>query len=54
MRWDAKAMYCSCLRKVKFKNFEDAKKRAEKYNQRIYLCPLCGYYHLTSKLEVSE
>ena len=54
MRWDAKAMYCSCLRKKKFKDYNQAKNIAQKYHQRIYFCNLCGYYHLTSKLEKKQ
>ena len=49
MKYTAETMYKSCLRKAKFKRKEDAMERAKKYNQRVYLCDLCGYYHLTSK-----
>lgn len=47
MRYNAKNMWKSCLKKVAFKSYEKALKRAEKYNQRVYYCFLCGKYHLT-------
>lgn len=49
MKYNARNMYFSCLRKAKFKDKAKAEIRAKKYNQRIYYCGLCGYYHLTSK-----
>ena len=42
-------MYKSCFKKARFKNIKDAQARAKKYNQRVYFCPICGKYHLTSK-----
>ena len=49
MKYTAENMYKSCFKKARFKSFNDANKRAKKYNQRVYFCPLCGKYHLTSK-----
>lgn len=52
---DAKQMYKMCLKKRKYKSQDLANKVAEectiKYGKphRVYYCPLCGYYHLTTK-----
>lgn len=51
MKYTAKNMWKSCIRKCSFTNYEDAAKRAKKYDQRVYLCPLCGKYHLTKRKE---
>lgn len=51
MKYNAKNMHKSCLRKAAFKEYKDAQKRAEKYDQRVYYCPLCGKYHLTKTKE---
>ena len=54
MKYDAKNMWKSCFRKVKFTSYKEAAKRAEKYNQRVYFCPICGKYHLTKRKEFNE
>ncbi len=51
MKYNAANMYQSCLRKAKFRSYEQARKRADKYKQRVYYCPLCGFYHLTKRKE---
>lgn len=51
MKYTAKNIWKSCLRKASFTNYKDAQERADKYNQRIYFCPLCGKYHLTKRKE---
>jgi Zn finger protein HypA/HybF involved in hydrogenase expression len=43
-----KQTFKACFRKVKF-NERQAKQHAEKYDQRVYLCPHCGSNHLASK-----
>lgn len=51
----AEQMYRMCLKKRKYKSEEVAKQIAkqcdEKYGvtHRVYYCPLCGHYHLTTK-----
>lgn len=52
MKYTAKNMWKSCFRKAGFKSYNEAIKRAEKYNQRVYFCPLCGKYHLTKTKEI--
>lgn len=48
-------MHRMCLRKHKYKTEALALKYAKecevKYGKkhRVYLCPLCGFYHLTTK-----
>ena len=54
MKWTANALYKSCFNKSKFKTFDRAYKRAKKYNQRVYFCPICGKYHLTSDLDAEK
>lgn len=51
MKYNAKNMWKSCMRKAAFDTYKDAQKRAEKYNQRVYFCMLCGKYHLTKRKE---
>jgi len=51
MKYNAKNMWKSCMRKVGFKSYQKALQRAEKYNQRVYYCMLCGKYHLTKRKE---
>jgi len=52
---DASQMYRMCLKKRKYKTEELAKKVAEECNvkygkvHRVYYCPLCGFFHLTTK-----
>lgn len=51
----AEQMYRMCLKKHKYRTEEFALKVAKscdkKYGKthRVYYCPLCGYYHLTTK-----
>lgn len=52
MKYTAKNMWKSCLRKAAFDNYEDALKRAEKFDQRVYFCPLCHKYHLTKTRKI--
>lgn len=53
----AEQMYKMCLHKRKYRNKEIAEKwrkiLSEKYNKehRVYLCPLCRYYHLSTKVD---
>lgn len=55
MHFDARKMYRMCMRKKKFSSQSVAQNIAkecdEKYGKthRVYMCPLCGYYHLTTK-----
>ena len=49
MKYNAFNMFRSCLKKSKFKDYSKAQQRAMKYNQRVYFCPLCGFYHLTKR-----
>jgi hypothetical protein len=37
-----------CKDKVSFTNIAAAKRRAEKFGQRVYECPVCFCYHCTS------
>lgn len=56
MELNAYKMKQMCLRKKKYKTYEYACKVAkimsEKYNkeQRVYWCPICMNYHLTSQI----
>lgn len=51
----AEQMYKMCLRKRKYKSeqlaMQYAKECDAKYGKkhRVYYCPLCGFYHLTTK-----
>jgi len=38
-----------CDKKVSFRSFSKAQKVAEKYNQKVYECPICFCFHCTSK-----
>jgi hypothetical protein len=38
-----------CFKKATFRTEEQAKLKAVAYGHRIYLCPNCNKYHLTSK-----
>lgn len=55
MEFSAERMHRMCLRKHKYKDEKTALKYAlvcnKKYGgeHRVYWCPLCGYYHLTTK-----
>lgn len=55
MEFSAERMHRMCLRKHKYKDEKTALKIAKecdvKYGgeHRVYWCPLCGYYHLTTK-----
>lgn len=40
----------SCYRKVRFSDQESAERKAKKYAQCIYLCEVCGGFHLTKRL----
>ena len=53
MKYNAKNMYKSCLRKKKYRTREYAENIAKKFNQHVYYCKLCGCYHLT-KLEQKD
>mgnify|MGYP006921309608 CR=1 FL=1 len=44
---DAKRAQNMCGKKRKFKSNE-ASRKANKFDQRKYLCPVCGHWHLTS------
>lgn len=52
---NAEQMHKMCLRKRKYKSEQLALKYAKecdiKYGKthRVYYCPLCGFYHLTTK-----
>lgn len=37
-----------CFSKKKFSNYDQAERLANKLNQRVYFCPVCQNYHLTS------
>lgn len=56
MKMDAKKMHKMCLRKRKYRDRAFAQKVAkecdEKFGKthRVYFCPLCGFYHLTTKV----
>jgi len=39
----------SCYRKKSF-TLDQAEARAKIYEQRIYMCPRCGSYHLTKNV----
>lgn len=49
-------MWKMCLHKIKYNSLKDAEKNSirleEKYNckYRVYYCPYCGKYHLTTNL----
>lgn len=51
-------MWRVCLRKIRYKTLEKAKRAANRAFEkrgtylRVYLCPVCGGYHLTHKKEV--
>ena len=52
----AEQMYKMCLHKRKHRNKETAEKwrkiLSERYKEhRVYLCPLCLYYHLSTKTD---
>lgn len=55
MEFNADRMHRMCLRKHKYKDEKTALKIAKecdvKYGgeHRVYWCPLCGYFHLTTK-----
>ena len=55
MYFNAERMYRMCIRKKKYTSWGLAERIAkecdEKYNKihRVYACPLCGFYHLTTK-----
>ena len=55
MEFNAERMHRMCLKKRKYKDEGTAIKIAKrcdiKYGgvHRVYWCPLCGYYHLTTK-----
>lgn len=55
MEFSAERMHRMCLRKHKYKDEKTALKYALACNRkyggehRVYWCPLCGYYHLTTK-----
>lgn len=51
MKYTAKNMYKSCFKKARFRDYNKALRVASKYNQRVYYCPICGAYHLTSQVE---
>lgn len=38
-----------CLKKVRFNTKKKAGEVAERYSQRVYECPICMGFHLTSK-----
>jgi rubrerythrin len=52
---NAEQMYKMCLKKRKYKSEKIAQKYAKECDKkyggthRVYYCPLCGYYHLTTK-----
>ncbi len=52
---NTQTMYNMCLHKKIYRTKEFAKQKAEEFTQKFgkpqspYLCPLCGYYHLTTK-----
>ena len=50
-RFKAENMYKMCFKKKKIKTFEYAVELAKKYDQHVYLCPICSHYHLTSRKE---
>ena len=55
MHFNAEKMFRMCMRKRKFFSQTVARNVAKecdkKYGKthRVYFCPLCGYYHLTTK-----
>ena len=55
MNLNAEQMYKMCLHKRKYKTQNKASEYAKKFTEksgvehRVYLCPLCLYYHLTTK-----
>lgn len=51
MKWTFNGPYKSCFCKKHFKDYNRALKLANKYNQRVYFCHICGTYHLTSQKE---
>ena len=53
-KYSAEGMHMSCFRKVKFKNYQKAEETAKKWGQRVYFCPICGFYHCTKKDVKSE
>lgn len=48
-------MHRMCLRKAKYKTQKYAEEKAKQFTEQFgvdqyaYFCPLCGYYHLTTK-----
>lgn len=60
MEFSAERMHRMCLRKHKYKDEKTALKYAlvcnKKYGgeHRVYWCPLCGYYHLTTKEKLKK
>lgn len=48
-------MYRMCLHKKVYRTLEYAEAKAKKFTKlfglkfHVYTCPLCGYYHLTTK-----
>lgn len=55
MNFSAKNMHKMCLRKKVYRTFDYAQDMAIKLGKRfnlvfeVYMCPLCGNYHLTTK-----
>ena len=55
MKLDAQTMHRMCLRKAKYKTQKYAEEKAKQFTEQFgveqyaYFCPLCGYYHLTTK-----
>jgi ribosomal protein S20 len=41
----------NCMDKTVYKTIVDAVTAAKKHGQRLYICPICKEYHLTSKME---
>lgn len=57
---DAEQMYRMCLKKRKYKTEKQALQKAQEYTEkyekihRVYYCPLCGFYHLTTKQYINK
>lgn len=55
MKNESYKMYRMCLKKKKYCTLKYANQKAHeytlKYNKKttVYFCPICGWYHLTTK-----
>lgn len=41
----------NCMDKTVYKTIAEAEAAVKKYHQRMYICPVCKEYHLTSNME---